>query len=172
MHNKILLNHKKEWNFAICNNMDGPGGSYEINLTVEDKYSVCVCACACVRVRVRAHAHVLSHSVVSDSLWPPWTIGCQAPLFMEFSRQEYWSLLPFPTPGYLPNAGIKPSSLACSALAGRLFTTALPRKPNTIYYHLHVKSKKMKQMNEYNKTEQTYRYREQTSGYQWEERAR
>ena len=126
----------------------------------------------CVCVRVRAHAHVLSHSVVSDSLWPPWTIGCQAPLFMKFSRQEYWSMLPFPTPGNLPNAGIKPSSLACSALAGRLFTTALPRKPNTIYYHLYVKSKKVKQMNEYNKTEQTYRYREQTSGYQWEERAR
>ena len=148
--------------------MNGPGGSYEINQTVEDKYCVCVSVCVCVCVR----AHVLSHSVVSDSLWPPWTIARQAPLSMEFSRQEYWSMLPFPTPGNLPNPGIKPTSLASPALAGRLFITALSGKRNTIWYHLYVKSKNMKQMNEYNKTEQTYRYREQTSGYQWEERAR
>ena len=102
----------------------------------------------------------------------PWTVAHQAPLSMEFSRQEYWSMLPFPTPGNLPNPGIKPTSLASPALAGRLFITALSGKRNTIWYHLYVKSKNMKQMNEYNKTEQTYRYREQTSGYQWEERAR
>ena len=41
-----------------------------------------------------------------------WTIACQAPLFMEFSRQEYWNGLPFPSPGDLPNPGIKPWSLA------------------------------------------------------------
>ena len=41
-----------------------------------------------------------------------WTIACQAPLFMEFSRQEYWNGLPFPSPGDLPNPGIKPRSLA------------------------------------------------------------
>ena len=35
---------------------------------------------------------------VSDSLWPPWTVARQAPLSMEFSRQEYWNRLPFPTP--------------------------------------------------------------------------
>ena len=39
---------------------------------------------------------VLSHSVTSDSFWTPWTVACQALLFMEFSRQEYWSSLPFP----------------------------------------------------------------------------
>ena len=96
----------------------------------------------------------------------------QAPLSMEFSRQEYWSMLSFPTPENLPNPGIKPTSLAAPALAGRLFITALPGKPNTICYHFYVKSEKMKQMNEYNKTEQAYRYREQSSGYQWEARAR
>jgi len=48
---------------------------------------------------------------------------------MEFSRQEYWSGLPFPTPGDLPNAGIKPMSLAFPALAGGFFTTAPLGKP-------------------------------------------
>ena len=43
----------------------------------------------------------------------PWTLTCQAPLFMEFfSRQEYWSGLPFPSPEDLPNPGIEPRSLA------------------------------------------------------------
>ena len=45
----------------------------------------------------------------------------QAPLSMEYFRQEYWSGLPFPTPGDLPDPGIK---LASPALAGRFFTTA------------------------------------------------
>ena len=42
----------------------------------------------------------------------PWTIARQAPLSMEFSRQEYWSGLPFPSPGDLPDPGIKPGSPA------------------------------------------------------------
>ena len=40
----------------------------------------------------------------------PWTVACQAPLSIEFSRQEYWSGLPVPSPGDLPNPGIKPGS--------------------------------------------------------------
>ena len=40
----------------------------------------------------------------------PWTIACQAPLSMGFSRQEYWSQLPFPSPGDLPDPGIEPVS--------------------------------------------------------------
>ena len=47
----------------------------------------------------------------------------QAALSMEFSRQEYWSGLPFPTPGNLPDPVIKPASLMSPALAGRFFTT-------------------------------------------------
>ena len=50
----------------------------------------------------------------------PWTIAYQAPLSMGFSSQEYWSGLPFPPPGDLPDSGIKSSS---PALAGRFFTT-------------------------------------------------
>ena len=40
----------------------------------------------------------------------PWTVVCQAPLSMKSSRQEYWSGLPFPPPGYLPDSGIKLAS--------------------------------------------------------------
>ena len=48
------------------------------------------------------------------ALWPPWT--CQAPLFMGFSRQEYWNGLSCSSPRDLPNPGIEPSSLASPAL--------------------------------------------------------
>ena len=45
----------------------------------------------------------------------PWTVACQAPLSMEFSRQEYWSGLPFPSSGDLPDPGIEPGSPAFQA---------------------------------------------------------
>ena len=54
----------------------------------------------------------------------PWIVPHQAPLSMEFFRQEYRSGSPVPTPGYLPNPGIKPASLVSPALAGRFFTTS------------------------------------------------
>ena len=53
----------------------------------------------------------------------PWTVARQAPLSWQFSRQEYWSGLPFPTPGDLPDPGIEPMSPVSSALAGGFFTT-------------------------------------------------
>ena len=58
----------------------------------------------------------------------PWTVAHQALLSMGFPRQEYWSELPFPSPGDLPDPGIKPMSLASPALAGGLFTTSQPGK--------------------------------------------
>ena len=58
-----------------------------------------------------------------------WTIACQAPLSMEFSRQEYWNRLPFPTLGDLPDPGIKALPPVFPALAGRFFTTKPPGKP-------------------------------------------
>ena len=57
----------------------------------------------------------------------PWTVACQAPLSLGFFRQEYWSGLPFPPPGCLPNPGIQPVSLS-PALASRFFTTEPPRQ--------------------------------------------
>ena len=68
-------------------------------------------------------------SVVSNLLQFPCTIACQAPLSMEFSRQEYWSGVPFSSPGDLPNPGIKPMSPAYPALVGRFFTTETPGNP-------------------------------------------
>ena len=45
----------------------------------------------------------------------PWTVAYQAPQSMEFSRQEYWSGLPFPSPGDLPDPGTEPGSPALQA---------------------------------------------------------
>ena len=88
---------------------------------------VCVCVCVCMCARTRAHMYMCS--VVSDFA-AQWSVAHQAPLSMEFSRQEFWSVLLFPIPGDLPNhPGIKPSSPAVPALAGGFFTTAPPGKP-------------------------------------------
>ena len=56
----------------------------------------------------------------------PWTVARQAPLSMGFSRQEYWSGLPFPSPGDLPNPGIEPGSPALQADA---LSSEPPGKP-------------------------------------------
>ena len=63
---------------------------------------------------------------MSDS-WDSGDYSPQAPLFMRFPRQEYLSGLPFPSPGDLPDPGIKPVS---PALAGGFFTTEPPGKPS------------------------------------------
>ena len=60
---------------------------------------------------------------MSDSLATPWTVACQALLSLEFSRQKYWSGLPFPSPGDLPDPGIEPRSPALQA-------DSLPTKPS------------------------------------------
>ena len=60
---------------------------------------MCVCVC----------------SVIVQLFVIAWTVACQAPLSMEFSRQEYWSGLPFLSPGDLPDPGIKPVSPALKA---------------------------------------------------------
>ena len=56
-----------------------------------------------------------------------WTVACQAPLSTGFSKQEYWSGLPCPPPGDLPDPGIEPMSPSC--IAGRFFTDEPPGKP-------------------------------------------
>ena len=65
------------------------------------------------------HAWVLNRF----NLCNPWTVACQTPLFMGFSRQEYWSGLSCPPLGDLPNLGIEPESPMSPALADRFFTT-------------------------------------------------
>ena len=53
-----------------------------------------------------------------------WTVACQAPLSVGFSRQEYWRGTPCPPPGHLPNSGTEPTSLMSPALEGKFFTTS------------------------------------------------
>ena len=64
--------------------------------------------------------------VVPSYLTPvtPCTVAHQAPLSMEFSRQEYWSGLPFPSPGDLPDPGIKPKVLISPSLTGGFFISS------------------------------------------------
>ena len=63
---------------------------------------------------------VLSHFSCVRLFVTPWTVACQSPLSMGFSRQEYWSLLPCPLPCDLCDPGIKLTSLRFPALAGRI----------------------------------------------------
>ena len=58
---------------------------------------------------------LFGQEVVSNSFATPWTVAYQAPLFMGFSRQEYWSGLPFPSAGDLPDPGIELRSPALQA---------------------------------------------------------
>ena len=76
-----------------------------------------ICVCVCVLCRVCFFV-------------TPWVVACQDPLSVEFSRQEYWSGLPFPSPGHLLDPGIE---LVSPALAGRFFTTAPSGKPCVVY---------------------------------------
>ena len=83
-----LLGHKGGWNSAICNYVDGPSDDFE--------------------------SESLSHSIMFDSLQPhfakAWALAHQAPVFMEFSREEYRNGLPCPSPGNLPDPGVEPGS--------------------------------------------------------------
>ena len=74
------------------------------------------CCCCCLVV------------VMSNSFETPWTVACQDPLSLGFPRQEYWSGLPFPSPGDLPRPRIKSPF---PALAGGFFTTEPPGKLHT-----------------------------------------
>ena len=62
-----------------------------------------------------------------------WTVARQAPLSTGFSRKEYWSGLPFPPPGDLPEPGIKPTSLMFPSLACGFFTTSATWKAQNTY---------------------------------------
>ena len=74
-------------------------------------------------------------SVISDSVIP-WTVAHQSPLSTRFPKQEYWSGLPFPPPGDLPDLGIELTSLTAPALADRYFTTEPPGKPPIFHTYL------------------------------------
>ena len=86
--------------------------SLTIPIQIEYNRLVCVCVCVCM------HAC----SILSDSLRPHGLQPTRLLFLWDFSRQGYWSRLPFPTPGDFPDLGIELASLASPALAGRFFT--------------------------------------------------
>ena len=95
----------------------------ELMLTSALVPSVCVCVCTQLLIRVPLFA-------------TPWTLVCQAPLSMEFSRQEYWNGLPFPSPGDLTDPGTELESLLSPALAGGFFNTSTIWEIWYLVYHL------------------------------------
>ena len=87
-------------------------------------FTVCVCVCVCVCARARVHVCALScfsHVRLFATLW---TVAHQASLSMGFFKQEYWSGLPWPSPGDLPDPGIEPASPTYLSLVDRFFTTS------------------------------------------------
>ena len=86
-----------------------------------------LCHASSPSLLLQHHAQALNRVWLFASWRTP--IARQAPLSVEFSRQEYWSGLPCPPPGDLPNPGIKPMSLVSPALPGRSFTTTPSGKP-------------------------------------------
>ena len=108
---------------CLCRVM-GKKGSFrrkeEITCIYFYTYSVYVCT------NVYKHIYIYVACLLSrvQLFATPWTVAHQVPLAMGFPRQEYWSGLPLPSPGDLPEAGIEPTSLVPPALAGRFFTTS------------------------------------------------
>ena len=108
----------------LCGNLNGRG--------VWGKIDTCIyvwLSLFSVRLKLSQHclltgyACVLSCVLLFATLW---TVTCPAPLSMGFSRQEYWSGLPFPPPGDLPDPGFEPAS---PTFAGRYFTAEPLGKP-------------------------------------------
>ena len=93
-----------------------------------------VCACVhmqCVFTETVLRAKSLGRVQLSAILW---TVACQGPLSMRFSRQEYWSGLPRPSLGDLPDPGIEPTSLMSPALASGFLTTSTTRCIHGFFY--------------------------------------
>ena len=91
----------------------------EVSQTEKDKHHM---------ISLLSSVQTLSHVQLFSTTW---TVAHQAPLSVEFSRQEYWIGLPFLPPGDLPDPGIEPVSLA---LAGEFFISEPPGKPHFLPY--------------------------------------
>ena len=113
---KILLDELKHNSLRLSSSFDG---SFEL---IDEAHNHSTCY-----VYVYMLWLLFSHSVTSNSAIP-WTVACQVSLATALPRQEYWSGLPFPFPGDLPQPGIQ---LASPALASEFLTTEPPGKPNT-----------------------------------------
>ena len=108
-----------------CPTLCDPRTSSSVQAPLSIEFFVCVCMCACMCV----HLYVcFSHSVMSDSVTPR-TVTHQAPLSKEFSRQEYWSGLPFPSPRDLPNPGLNLRLLCLPHCRHILYHLSLQKRP-------------------------------------------
>ena len=95
---------------------------------------------------VNEHCKLWLNNVYSNKIYvlccahfvTSWMVSRHVPLSMAFSRQEWWSVSPFPMPGDLPNQGIEPTCFASPALTGKFFTTEPPENPNKIYNSSHL----------------------------------
>ena len=111
-------------------------------LVVKLCWGVCVCVCVCGGLVVKlcwcVCVCVCGGLVVKlcPTFVTPWTVACQAPLSVGFSRQEYWSELPSPSPGDLPNPGIKLNPVSC--IAGRFFTNSATREAIHTHTYIHA----------------------------------
>ena len=79
-----------------------------------------------IYIYIHSHKHIYAYVLVTCIRLSVarWTVAYQAPLSMEFPRQEYWGGLPFPSPGDLPDPGIKPESPESPALTCGFFTAS------------------------------------------------
>ena len=87
-----------------------------------------------------SHNHIYIHaqSLQSCTTATLWIVPRQAPLSIGFSRQEYWSGLPFPSPGTIPDPGIQPESLMSPTLAGGFFTTIAAWEATQFYIYTYI----------------------------------
>ena len=86
---------------------------------------------------IHVYACVISHSLMSDPLDPK-TVVQQAALSMEFSREEYWNGLPFPTPGNIPDPGLNPQLLCFLHWQADFLPLPLLGSPVYKYTHTHT----------------------------------
>ena len=114
IYNGILLSHKREQNWLICRDMSGSRDCHTEWSKSEREKQISYLN-TYMKVKVKSLSRVRLFAT-------PWTVTYQAPPSMEFSRQEYWSGLPFPSPGDLPDSGIKSRSPDLQA-------DALPSEP-------------------------------------------
>ena len=100
--------------------------------------AISACMCVCV-----------SHSVMSNSLRPPWTAARQVPPSMGFSGKEYWSGSPFPSPGDIQDPGIESASPVSPALQVDSLPAEPSRKPNLLFLQTEPKNRKKEKMPSY-----------------------
>ena len=113
------------WNCSmLCGSLDGRGSGGKWIHVCEWLSPFAVPRCLTITTLLNGSACVCCHFSCVRLCVTPWTVARQVPLFMGFPRQEYWSGLPCPPPGDLPNQRIEPASVLSPALVGRFFTTS------------------------------------------------